>query len=615
MNSLINWLISPAWCSQKILRWCLISLLTFSLVLSISAFGWMPPAYSQLPVLSNDTSLNSLNPPPGVNRYGEYETASIRSPLDNKLLFDVTSPTILNRDKIPEGKLPVEVRAQEVNERLWRVFYRTTSAQETPTVTISTLNNRPILEVTDDQSSRPIRLVTLTEPDADFNGKTLEELAQEWQKVLQDEITRFKRLASPEVWLQRLREALQISLGLLIASGVIWFLRRTLAQRQKVLETNYQNQHQLAIAETENVQESEIISPSETTAGEEAEAKETVDLRSQFLAALQQQLTVKRQLDVNKFFQWALFWIFILIWYIGISRIISTVPILMRWSIYVWATPLELIAIWFGISLAIRISRSLIDHFMHSWKLNPLLPFGETQRIVQRSTTISEASKGFVTFIMIIFGIIWTLSLFNIPTGSILAGGAVIGLAISFGSQSLIKDLVNGCLILIEDQFAVGDVIQIDDKRGLVEKLNLRVTQLRNSEGQLITIPNSNITNISNLTRLWSRVDFAIVVAYENDPQQVLDILRQVSKQLYGESEWRECLLELPQVLGIDDLSHTGMLVRVWIKTVPLKQWIVGREFRLRVRQAFANHNIKIGIPQSITHNTDLNNDPQEIDG
>ncbi len=182
----------------------------------------------------------------------------------------------------------------------------------------------------------------------------------------------------------------------------------------------------------------------------------------------------------------------------------------------------------------------------------------------------------------------------------------MIGLAISFGSQSLIKDLVNGCLILIEDQFAVGDVVQIGDKSGLVERLNLRVTQLRNGEGQLITIPNSTITNVCNLTRLWSRIDFSIVVAYDNDPVKVLNVLRQVSETLYREPKWRDRLIGSPEVLGIDELDHTGMLVCVWIKTIPLEQWSVGREFRLRVRQAFEANHIQIGRPQWIAYNANL---------
>jgi len=587
------------------MRLILISALTFSLVFGWSLLGWMPPAQSQLPSLTTDATKYSPGLPEGVSRYGEYEVAQIRSPLDNKILFEITSPAIFNRDKIPEGVLPVEVRVKEINDRLWRVFDRTISAKQTPVVTISTLNNRPIIQVSDDQSSRPIRLVTVTEPDADRNGKTLDELAEEWQQILQDEIARFKQLAAPEVTLQRLIHAFKILLGLLIVSAVIWFLRRILTRRQKTLETRYQ-QELAAIAEVEKAQKLQTNAPSEMIEGEAAEAREIADLRSRFLATLKHQFSLKRRLDIDKFLKWALFWIFILMWYIGIAHIMSTVPLLMRWSLYFWATPLALLAIWFGISFAIRISKSLIDRLMNSWEVNPLLSFGEAQRIALRSTTIAEALKGFVTFVLMLVGIIWTLSLFGIPTGSILAGGAVIGLAISFGTQNLVKDLVNGCLILIEDQFAVGDVIEIDTKSGLVEKLNLRVTQLRNSEGQLITIPNSNITNVSNLTRLWSRVDFSIVVAYENDPKQVLDVLRQVSKQLYSEPEWRDRLPEPPDVLGIDDLSHTGMLVRVWIKTTPMEQWSVGREFRLRVRQAFAAHNIQIGKPQWITYNTDL---------
>ncbi len=570
--------------------------LAIALVLS-----WGAIAHSQLPTVLGDNAQRALNPPDGVTRAGEYETATIRSPLDNQVLFEITSPTIFNRDQVPEGKLPVEVRAQEVNERLWRVFYRTTRANETPVVTVAKLNNRPILEIQDDQSTRPIRLVTVTEPDADWNGKELDELAQEWQKILQSEIARFKQLTAPDEIGRRVSQALQILLGLILATGVIWGLRHWLHRRQQQLETRYQAQL-TAIAAAEKAQNTQAQTISELTAGEETEAQEIADLRSWFLATITHQMTLKRQLDINKFLKWLLFWLFILLWYFGVGRIMATVPVLMRWSLYVWATPLALIVIWFGISLAIRLSKSLIDRVLHSWPVNPLLPFGEAQRTTLRSSTIAEALKGFFTAVFIIIGIVSTLSLFNVPTGSILAGGAVIGLAISFGTQSLIKDLVNGCLILIEDQFAVGDVIQIGNKGGLVENLNLRVTQLRNGEGELITIPNSAISDVSNLTRLWSRVDFAIVVDYENDPKQVLEVLRQVSQQMYDEPFWRDRLPELPEVLGIDDLSHTGMLVRVWIKTAPMEQWSVGREFRLRVRQAFETHHIQIGRPQRVNY-------------
>lgn len=599
---------------QAAFRFVLITLLTCGLAIAGELTIHQSPALGQLPSLPTGLSNSAFNPPDGVSRHGEYETAPIRSPLDNKLLFEVTSPTIFNREEIPANRLPVEVRAQEVNARLWRVLSRAASAKETPQVTIAILNNRPILQISDDQTTRPIRLVTVTEPDSDWSGKSLDELAQEWQKILQDEMVRFKDLTSREVILQRLGQASQLLLGLLLASGIIWFLQRILTRRQQTLEARHEEQlAAIANAKQSEKQSEKFISSASSglpenqdSENQDSEAKEIADLRSQFLTNLQYQFSVKRQLDVDKFLKWALSWIFILMWYVGIAKIMAMVPLLMRWSLYFWATPLALLAIWFGISLLIRISRSLIDRFLFSWKINGLLPIGETQRIALRSKTISEALKGLITFVLTLIGIVWTLGLFNIPTSSILAGGAVIGLAISFGSQSLIKDLVNGCLILIEDQFAVGDVVQIGDKGGLVERLNLRVTQLRNSEGQLITIPNSNITNVCNLTRLWSRVDFSIIVAYENDPVKVLRVLKQVSEDLYNEPEWRDRLIESPDVLGIDELDHTGMLVRVWIKTIPLEQWRVGREFRLRVRQAFEANHIQIGKPQWITYSASL---------
>ncbi|WP_228037742.1 mechanosensitive ion channel family protein [Nodosilinea sp. LEGE 06152] len=578
-------------CFRSTVRLALLGFMTVALVLGSGAI-----AHSQLPSLPTANS-SAFSPPDGVSRHGEYETASIRSPLDRRELFEVTSPTVLNRDRVPEGLLPVEVRAEEVNERLWRLFYRAYASEpsaQPPVVTIATLSNQPIIQASDDQSSRPIRLVTVTEPDADFNGKTLDELAQEWQTILQAEIVRFRELGSPEVIAQRIGQALQILLGLLLASAAIWWLRRRLTRRQQTLESRYQEQL-AAIA----------VGPSPPDP-EDGEAIARATLRSQVLARVQHSLSVQRQLEIGKFLTWLLFWVLIVMWYVGIARILSTVPLLMRWSLYAWTTPLVLMALWFGISLAIRISSSLINRLTHSWKTSPYLVLGEAERISLRATTISNALKGLTTSVLVIIGIIWTLSLFNIPTGSILAGGAVIGLAVSFGSQSLVKDLVNGCLILIEDQFAVGDVVQIGERSGLVENLNLRVTQLRNSEGQLITIPNSTITDVSNLTRLWSRVDFSVVAAYENDPKQVLSVLQQVCDQLYREPEWRDRLPEPPTVLGVDDLSHTGMLVRVWLKTAPMQQWIVGREFRLRVRQAFETNNIQIGKPQTVNYNTGL---------
>ncbi|MDZ8087383.1 MAG: mechanosensitive ion channel family protein [Nostoc sp. DedQUE12b] len=576
---------------HSIIRFVLVSVMTIAIVL-----GWSAIAHSQLPSLPTAASNDPHQPPKGVTRLGMYEIASVYSPLDRDSLFEIVSPTVFNRSQPPDGSLPVEVRAEEITQRLMRALDRTNKAKQTPVVSIAILNQDSILQLSDDQTTRPLRLVTVTEPDADYHGKTLEELAQEWQKILQAEVERINRLFSHEILWQRIGQALQISVGLVLGSVVLWLLRRTLIRKQTALEVRHQEQ--IVAVKQGVVKQSEAETSTTIDTIETSDSQIKTDTiahqRSQFLEMIQRQFSLKRQLGIYSLLTWLLFWAFILMWYIGIVVIMYSVPYLMRWSKDALARPLALLIIWFFISLVIRIGKTLIDRLTDVWTTHSSLPLSETQRIALRAATVSGALKGLITFIFITLGILHSLNAFNMPTSSILAGGAVIGIAISLGSQSLIKDLVNGCLILMEDQFAVGDVIEIGDKSGLVENLNLRVTQLRNNEGKLITIPNSNIMNVSNLTRLWSRVDFSIVVAYENDPKQVLEILKQVCKQLYSEVEWRDRLLESPQVLGIDDVSHMGMLVRVWIKTAPMEQWNVGREFRLRVRQAFEANKIQI---------------------
>lgn len=590
------------------LRLVPIALLTIALVM-----GWSAIAHAQFPSLPTAASNDPRKPPNNVTRLGVYEIAAVRSPLDRKKLFEVVSPTVFNRESPLENSLPVEVRAEEIIQRLNRALDRVLNTQAPPLVTIDTLNNESILQLNSSQANgkisrqtaRPLRLVTVTEPDADYSGKPLEELAKEWQTILQAEVDRIDRLFSPPVLWQRLGQAFQILVGLVLGSLLLWVLRQRVIRRQKLLKARYQADFAAPEISSDLSTVQTAVSPTEpgdalgaqppVLQGDEADAETMMNLRSRFLVLLQQQFSLKRQMEVYAFLKWMLFWAFILLWYGGIAAITSQVPFLMRWATEATAAPLLLLVLWFLISLALRITKSLIDRLTQVWTTHPYLPLSESQRIALRAATVSGALKGFITFLLMTLGIVWSLSLFNVPTGSILAGGAVVGIAISLGSQSLIKDLVNGCLILAEDQFAVGDVIQVGSKSGLVEHLNLRVTQLRNHEGQLITIPNSNISDVSNLTRLWSRVDFSILVAYENDPLQVLDVLRQVARQLYKEPGWSDRILNPPEVLGIDEISANGMLMRVWIKTAPMEQWRVGREFRLRVRQAFESHQLQIG--------------------
>jgi len=587
----------PAWSMQssqppKGLRWVSVGLLSFILVVGSASMAL--GQFSDLSKMGQESSVQK-----GVSRLGEYEVTWVKSPIDDQQLFEIASPTIFDRSNPPKGRIPVEIRAKAIEERLERELLRLAETRKSAisqpsTVEIATLNNRPLLLVTNPQKSRPLKLVTVTEPDAEYHSETLQTLAEQWRTILQKEVNRQADLLNPQVFFPRIGQAFLILLAMLITTAVIWGLRRLIRRRQGALQPQGQSQipgAQVAISDIPAV-------PPEDTSPEERPNGAIASNRAGFWGRLQSPLNFQRQLGLYSFLQWLTFWLLVVIWYFGTYAILSRIPILMKYSGWALAAPLQLLFIWFSLSLTIRICKWLVDWIVNALQSSAYLSFGETQRQSLRISTVTTALKGLITLIFLAIGVVWTLDLLDIPTSSILAGGAILGLAVSFSSQSLIKDLVNGCLILAEDQFAVGDVIDLGDASGMVETMNLRITQLRNSDGELITVPNSAIIKVRNLTRSWSRVNFSIDVAYQTDPEKALSVMQEVAQKLYDDPEWQNKIVAEPTVLGIDSVSHSGMTITTWIQTEPGEQWAVGREFRLRVRRVLEENGIEIGMPR-----------------
>ncbi|GAB4276713.1 MAG: mechanosensitive ion channel family protein [Oscillatoriaceae cyanobacterium] len=216
-----------------------------------------------------------------------------------------------------------------------------------------------------------------------------------------------------------------------------------------------------------------------------------------------------------------------------------------------------------------------------------------------RLATWGQIFKEITAIILWFFAIILTLNTMQVPIGTVLAGAGIVGFAISFAAQSLIKDVVNGTLILLEDQYAIGDYIAAGSAEGLVEYMNLRITQLRSGEGELITIPNSEITTVRNRSKDWSRINFEIDIAYEADVNQVMQVMQGVAEAMQQDSQWQQQILEAVNILGVNHLSHQGIKIVIWIKTQPGQQWSVAREYRRRLKLALDSQGIPIGIPQS----------------
>lgn len=186
----------------------------------------------------------------------------------------------------------------------------------------------------------------------------------------------------------------------------------------------------------------------------------------------------------------------------------------------------------------------------------------------------------------------------GVNIGPILAGVGVAGIAIGFGTQSLVRDFVGGFFIIFENQYRIGDVVKVGEVAGLVEDLSLRRTVLRDLDGVVHSVPNGDVRVASNFTREWSRVNLNVAVAYNADLDKVLDIINQVGRALAGDPAWAPLILTPPQALGVDYLTDTAMEIKVLGDTRPIRQWEVMGELRKRLKEAFDREGIQIKTSQ-----------------
>ena len=222
-------------------------------------------------------------------------------------------------------------------------------------------------------------------------------------------------------------------------------------------------------------------------------------------------------------------------------------------------------------------------------------------RALQRSQTLAKvlSSAGIV--------VIWSISIFLVLAelgfrlGPLLAGVGIIGLAIGFGSQNLVRDVVSGFFILLEDQYGVGDVVQINQvATGKVEQLTLRITGMRDLDGTMHFIANGEITHVANRTKDWARAVIDVGVGYGEDPAKVREVLERVSEEAKADEDIGRSLYARPQVLGVERLGEYEVIWRMIADTKPARQWEVSRALRERVKVAFDREQIEIPFPHRV---------------
>ena len=179
----------------------------------------------------------------------------------------------------------------------------------------------------------------------------------------------------------------------------------------------------------------------------------------------------------------------------------------------------------------------------------------------------------------------------------ILAGAGIVGLAIGFGAQNLVRDVISGLFLIFENRIRVGDVAIINDTGGLVEQVNLRTTVLRGLDGVVHVFPNGAINTLSNMTHEFSYYIFNVGVAYKEDTDRVMDVLREVGQEIMQDEEYKSAILEPLEILGVDQFADSAVIIKARIKTLPIKQWFVGREMNRRIKKRFDEVGIEIPFP------------------
>jgi small-conductance mechanosensitive channel len=223
------------------------------------------------------------------------------------------------------------------------------------------------------------------------------------------------------------------------------------------------------------------------------------------------------------------------------------------------------------------------------------------ERRKQRAETMGGLLKSITTGVIAVIVLFMIISQLGYDIAPLIAGAGIIGVALGFGSQTLVKDFLSGIFMILEDQYGVGDTANLGVATGTIEAVGLRVTRLRDVDGTVWYVRNGEVLAVGNMSQQWARTVLDIPVAFSEDLARVRAILLEVAESVWNDADYRGKILEEPEVWGVERWDPDGVVVRVVLKTAPLEQWNVARETRERIKDAFDAHHIEIPLPQRVT--------------
>ena len=221
-----------------------------------------------------------------------------------------------------------------------------------------------------------------------------------------------------------------------------------------------------------------------------------------------------------------------------------------------------------------------------------------SERSTLRTRTVGNVVGSLASGFVYLIGITIALGEFGVSLGPLIAGAGIVGVALGFGAQSLVKDFLSGMFMFIEDQYGVGDVIDVGEASGVVEVVNLRTTRIRDVDGTLWHVPNGEIRRVANKSQEWARTVLDIEVAYDTNITEAMELIKRVADEVWQEAPEDATILEEPELWGIEAFGESAIAIRLAMRVEPSEQWATARLIRRRIKEAFDAEGIEIPFPQ-----------------
>ncbi len=553
------------------------------LALLLAAVAWLAPSAARAQSLTGaaPAAPSASAAPFGLRTEGQYLTAPVL--LDGQQIFRLATiptqsnnqPSVVQRVISAEAVLSQIVATTELHGTT-HTAYDAGSLR----IDIRHSGNQDILSVADAKHEAALDVLTVTTIDAKYNQTTVDSLATQWQGQLHDALRSALLRREPAVIAARLglvgqRAAILAGISL-AAVLIIVFLRRRIGHNRKRLQA-------LEAAAAAAAVQADVGSTSD-----EANAS-----KRGVLAKLATSNDPERRIAILSFVVAVLILGLVVTWFASI----------------VWA--LSLFAQTAGAAAAIgRIGGEIVVTWTIALLLNRIIDFiaseaggvyrshgnaEQNARSMLRVPTIVGAISGLKAFVIFFVAILATLGQLGVPVGSVVTFGGIIAVGISLGAQNFLRDFLAGFLVLFEDQYVVGDHITINASAGIVETLSLRMVQLRNIDGSLVTIPHSSVTTVINNSRNWSRISYHVIFDPAVTPEAAVTGLRAAIESFAAEEAYAGSILDAVEWIGVDAFAKDYTVVRASIRTRPLKQFELKRELNAHVRDALLDAGLALG--------------------